>query len=403
MTGKIIALLIFVCITAIRGELILDSLVSFIAYILLSVINLDLWSFWNPRLIEYWIAGVVWIVTGAALVMSLTSVPSVFARAGRSIFGRAGTAALAIVIIAMYVSLISPVVVGWDPHVQGNLVTSRLLPPLSTMHLNVRSAGDDADYAGLEGVFRSSSRDLLSGLPRPENEGEPVTHLALLGTDALGRDVFSRVVYGTRVSLAIGLAAALGSLLLGTCIGLASGLGSRRVDSILMRVTDMILSIPQLFLVLAVVATFGSSVAALVLALIVSGWMSIARVVRDESRRLTRAEFVLAARLLRVSTPGIIRKHLLPNMKGVLVAGGVLQFANVVLAEAALGFLGLGVQPPTATWGNMMGEATTHLSTAWWPALFPGLVLSVLVIAIHSVADRYVESGTTDLLTHDQR
>jgi peptide/nickel transport system permease protein len=197
--------------------------------------------------------------------------------------------------------------------------------------------------------------------------------------------VFSRVIAGTRVSLGIGIAAALGAMLLGAAIGFSAGMSRGALDGVLMRLTDLFLAIPSLFLVIGALAFVGSSVITIVLVLSLSGWMGIARIVRGEVVTLREREFVLAATLLRVPTGRIILRHLLPNLRSVIIVTTVLQFANAVLGEAALGFLGLGIQPPTATWGNMMGEATGYLSSAWWVGVFPGLFLALVIISAHTM------------------
>jgi peptide/nickel transport system permease protein len=131
----------------------------------------------------------------------------------------------------------------------------------------------------------------------------------------------------------------------------------------------------------------GQSAVTIIAVLSLSGWMGIARVVRGEVVTLREREFILAAKLLGVSTWKIIGRHLLPNLRPVLVTAAVLQFANAVLGEASLGFLGLGIQPPTASWGNMMGEATGYLGSAWWVGVFPGMLLAVVLVATHSVGE----------------
>jgi peptide/nickel transport system permease protein len=163
-----------------------------------------------------------------------------------------------------------------------------------------------------------------------------------------------------------------------------------------MRLTDLFLAIPVLFLVIGILAFVGQSITTIVVVLSLSGWMGIARVVRGEVVTLREREFILAARLLRVSTWKIITRHLLPNLRPVIATAAVLQFANAVLGEASLGFLGLGIQPPTATWGNMMGEATGYLASAWWVGVFPGLLLAVVLVAAHSLGANLAVEGNPE-------
>ena len=167
-----------------------------------------------------------------------------------------------------------------------------------------------------------------------------------------------------------------------------------------MRLTDLFLAIPGLFLVIGVLAFVGQSIAMIVVVLSFSGWMSIARVVRGEVLSLREREFILAAQMLRVSSWRIVTRHLLPNLRPVLLTATVLQFANAVLGEASLGFLGLGIQPPTATWGSMMGEAMGYLSSAWWVGVFPGLLLATVLVSAHSLGEHL--ASTADAAATDQ-
>jgi peptide/nickel transport system permease protein len=227
----------------------------------------------------------------------------------------------------------------------------------------------------------------LADAEREDNAIREFRMVFLFGTDDNARDVFSRVVAGTRVSLGIGMSAALGALLLGAAVGFAAGMSRGFVDSVLMRLTDLFLAIPSLFLVIGILAFVGQSIATIVVVLSLTGWMGIARVLRGEVVSLREREFILAAKLLRVSTWKIITRHLLPNLRPVIITATVLQFANAVLGEAALGFLGLGIQPPTASWGNMMGEATGYLSSAWWVGVFPGMFLALVIVSAHSLGE----------------
>jgi peptide/nickel transport system permease protein len=258
----------------------------------------------------------------------------------------------------------------------------------------------EGDGTSLEGRFRFLQRKLLDSRvvlsgpdekgnePRPGvSEGSRNDFHFLFGSDDAGRDVLSRAIAGARVSLGIGLAAALASLLIGAFIGLAAGLGGRWMDVLLMRLTDLALAIPGIFVAIGLVAFFGQSILTLVLVLAGLGWMGTARIVRGQVLVLREREFVLAAGLLGVPAWRIAVRHLVPNLLPVLVSATVLQFANAVLAEAALGFLGLGVQPPTASWGNMMGEALGSLQRGWWIGLFPGAMLASVLVAAHSMAE----------------
>jgi len=228
--------------------------------------------------------------------------------------------------------------------------------------------------------------------PPGVNEGQ--TRIFFLGTDNLGRDVLSRIVYGTRVSLGIGFAAMCCSIVLGSIVGLIAGLLGGWVDRLLMRLTDLFLAFPSLFLIIALVAFLGNSIFLLVAVLAMTGWMGVARLIRGEVLMLRDREFVLAARLLGRSSVQIIRDHMLPNVLPTILLASVLQLGNVVLAEAALSFLGLGIQPPTPSLGNMIGESLAYASSAWWVGFFPGVVLSALVVSANVVAENVQKASS---------
>jgi peptide/nickel transport system permease protein len=210
-----------------------------------------------------------------------------------------------------------------------------------------------------------------------------IVTLSLFGTDGVARDIFSRVVYGVRSSLAIGLIALFFSFSIGCSLGFTAGYFGGFVDRIITRFVDSILSIPALFLVIALMAFLGSSLTMLILILSLTGWMGIARIVRGEVIHIRNLEFIQAARMLGVRPAVIIRKHLLPNVMPTTITAAILQLGNIILAEASLSFLGLGIQPPTPSWGNMIGESLSYLTSAWWAGLFPGIVLSLLLVSMH--------------------
>jgi peptide/nickel transport system permease protein len=217
--------------------------------------------------------------------------------------------------------------------------------------------------------------------------------LFLLGSDALGRDVWSRMLHGGRVSLSVGLLAVLLALTLGIAIGATAALGGRFVDALLMRGVDAILAFPRLFLLLGIVALVGPSTALLVLLLGGTTWMGISRLARAEILTLKQREFVLAARGAGLGPLAIFWRHLLPGALGPLLVQGTLLIGDVILLESALSFLGLGVQPPQPSWGNMVADGQADLTDAWWVAVFPGVAIAVTVIAFNLVGD-----GLRDLL-----
>jgi peptide/nickel transport system permease protein len=209
----------------------------------------------------------------------------------------------------------------------------------------------------------------------------------LLGTDHLGRDILSRLIYGARISLAIGISAVAVAGTLGTLIGLVAGYRGGRVDDLCMRLTDTMLAMPFILLALAVIAVLGSSLRNIIFVLGITSWVSYARVVRAEVLTLRTREFVAAAQALGGHGARIIFRHLLPNVLTPVIVIATLEVARMIILESALSFLGLGVQPPTPTWGGMLADGRAYLSTAWWLATFPGLCIMLSVLGINLLGD----------------
>lgn len=214
---------------------------------------------------------------------------------------------------------------------------------------------------------------------------------ALLGTDPLGRDVWARVVAGAGTSLAIAAAATLIALAFGACVGLVAGYAGGRTDALLMRLVDLVLSFPVLLLAILLAAllresSFAASSLPLVAALAAVGWTTIARVLRDKVRVVARGEMVLAARALGASPSRIVLRYVLPNVLGLAAALAALGFAQNLLAEAVLSYLGLGPPPPAPTWGRMLFEGRAYYRTAPHLVLAPGIAIFVAVAAFHALA-----------------
>jgi peptide/nickel transport system permease protein len=209
----------------------------------------------------------------------------------------------------------------------------------------------------------------------------------LLGTDGVGRDLLSRLIYGARVSLLIGLLAVVLAVVVGMLVGGLAALGPPWLDTLLMRFTDAMLAFPLLFLILAVAALFGPNLGLLVLVLGATSWMSMSRLLRAELLGLDGRPYVDAARGLGQSPVGIFFHHLLPNALAPVLVQAALLVADVILVESSLSFLQFGVQPPTASWGNMVSEGRSFLPEAWWMTLFPGAAIAVTVIAFNRVGD----------------
>jgi peptide/nickel transport system permease protein len=217
------------------------------------------------------------------------------------------------------------------------------------------------------------------------------TRFYLLGTDSYGRDIFSRLVHGSRISLALGLIAVLLSVSLGSMVGLSAGYFGRVADRLLMRFVDMLLAFPTLFLILIIVSLFEHVPVPRIL-LIVSvlgftSWMGVARLVRAEVLTVREREYVLAARAIGASTLSILLRHILPNILTPVIVNATLRIGGIILVEAALSFLNLGVQPPTASWGSMIYDGKDALSNAWWISTLPGLAIVVTVVSFNLIGD----------------
>jgi peptide/nickel transport system permease protein len=209
----------------------------------------------------------------------------------------------------------------------------------------------------------------------------------LLGTDHLGRDILARVVYGSRVSLVVGLSAVLVGGLLGSTLGLAAGYRGGRVDAVIMTVADAQLAFPFILLAIGIIAVLGPSFPTLVVVIGLSGWVSYARILRAQVLVLRGREFVEAIRALGGSTVRVVLRHVLPNVLASLVVVATLELARSIVLEATLSFLGLGIQPPTPSWGGMIQEGRDYLDSAWWIATCPGIVLMITSIVISRAGD----------------
>jgi ABC-type dipeptide/oligopeptide/nickel transport system permease subunit len=243
-----------------------------------------------------------------------------------------------------------------------------------------------AVFAPLLAPYNPLTVDIQHRLGPPAwMDGGTRTHV--LGTDQIGRDLLSRMIYGGRVSLIIGVAAVLISSTIGVLLGLAAGYFSARVDWIIMTLVNVMLTFPFVLLALAVIAVLGPSLINMIIVLGVADWPLYARVIRAETLAIREREFVLAGRALGMSHLRIIFRQILPNLVSVIVVIATLQVARVIILESFLSFLGLGVQPPMAAWGNMLGEGRVYMLNSWWIATFPGLAIFVTTLAINLVGN----------------
>jgi ABC-type dipeptide/oligopeptide/nickel transport system permease subunit len=208
-----------------------------------------------------------------------------------------------------------------------------------------------------------------------------------LGTDALGRDLLSRIIYGARVSMSAGALAVVLSMTLGVLLGLIAGYFGGVADTVISNLVNIILAFPFLLLALAAVAVVGPSFTNMIVVLGVTGWPVYTRVVRAETLKYRQLEFVLAARALGMGTWRVIGGHVLPNLANTVIVMASLEVARMIILESFLSFLGLGIQPPTPSWGGMLGEGRVYVLTHWWLAAFPGGAIFLTTLGINLFGD----------------
>ena len=209
----------------------------------------------------------------------------------------------------------------------------------------------------------------------------------LLGTDHLGRDLVSRIIYGSRVSLVVGFAAVAIGGALGIALGVAAGFLGGRADEIIMAVADMQLAFPTILLAIAIIAVLGPSFSNLVIVIGISGWVTYARIARGQVLSVREREFVEAIRAQGGSQWRIVWRHILPNILSPLIVVATLDLARTIILESTLSFLGLGIQPPTPSWGGMLSDGREYLLSAWWIATFPGVALMLTALSFNRLGD----------------
>ena len=212
---------------------------------------------------------------------------------------------------------------------------------------------------------------------------QPPSAQHLMGTDKLGRDIFSRVIVASQVSMPIGLVSMALSMILGVSVGLIAGYYGGIIDNILMRITDLFLSFPTFFLLITIAALFGAKIIVIIVMIGITSWDSTARIIRGVVLSIRQMDYIEATRALGASSPRIILTHILHNTLSVISVTATLMVAYAILTESGLSYLGLGVQPPTPSWGNMMSDGRDILRSAWWASLFPGIALTLVVVSFN--------------------
>lgn len=242
-----------------------------------------------------------------------------------------------------------------------------------------------AVFAPLVAPMDPNTQNLLARLKQPGFESRGAVYL--LGSDELGRDVLSRTIYGARVSLLVAFASVILSGVFGSILGMVAAFYRGWVETIIMRLVDIVLSVPAILLAIITVAILGPSLYNVVIVLALTRWPRYARVAYGQTLSVANMPYVRLSRFMGAGWFRLLSRHVLPNIAGALIVVATLEFGLMVLFEAGLSFLGLGVQPPTASWGAMLSTGRNYIANAWWIATFPGLALFLLVLSINIIGD----------------
>ncbi len=355
------------------------------------------------------------IITSSVLIVIFPIVSFYLRHKLKVLDTKINTTFLFLVILLMFF-IFAPLISSVNPDFQKNLNETYLLPPFSSLivvHLktNNNESGNiqskffteraaviknsfdeniilaDSIHIGKEvNIFEKDEKITLPKDTISISSGKPVISrmFYLLGTDEFGRDIFSRLVYGARVSLFIGFGSVLVSLFLGLFLGFLAGYSGGFLDLIISRIVDMFLSFPAIFFVILILALFGNSLLSVIVVLGFSGWMSLFKIVRSEVISIKSKDFFITAKMIGLKSSNLLVKEILPNILSPVIVNLVFQFAAVILAEAALSYLGLGIGSSYPSWGAMIQSGQNYLIQAWWMILSPGLFL---ILTIYSAND----------------
>lgn len=326
----------------------------------------------------------------------------------------------AVIILLLAVFLMAPLVANENPEFQKNLSVTKLLLPFTNVNQLHLKQEDNVDSSPLReflqlknNVLRSSYDESIIFIDsievadkiyyyqknkKKELSKEKVVYkknvplitgkIFLLGTDEFGRDIFARLVYGTRISLLVGIGSVFLSLFIGLTLGFIAGYRGGIIDIVLSRVTDLFLAFPVIYLVILVLALFGSSLLSVIVVLGVASWMSLFKIVKSEVLAIKQKDYLITAGLIGLSKKQLLLKEILPVIIAPVIVTLVLQFSNVVLAESALSYLGLGTGTSYPSWGAMISSGQEYIMKAWWMIIFPGLCLILTLLSVNAAGKR---------------
>ena len=399
-------LLILLIILVLRFDRIMDIAVLLINYLKLLLGDSDTSPVrLNSQLIDHFISLILLIVIPSVIILNKKKLKYLLLPAGLSV---------SVFAIIMTLFLFAPVISTTNPDLQFTLSEAKLLPPLSSKEfvlinsdkLNLGDKKFLSDEKLIMGnlfenefvigesieiksdsiyVYQNGGIKVFPVSIAGANTTEPLIHrqVFLLGSDEYGRDIFSRLVYGTRLSILIGFCSVLLSLLIGVLLGFTAGYYGTFINTVLNRFADMFLSFPVIFLIILIIAFLGSSLLTIIFVLGLAGWTAIFKIVRSEIASLKQKDFIIASKNLGLPDLKILTREMLPLMISPIIVSVVFQFANVIIAEAALSYLGLGLGAVYPSWGAMIHQGQSYLSQAWWISLFPCLFLFVTLLTVN--------------------
>lgn len=384
-------------------------------YLLLKYLNLlffvnasTAFDYLNFLLIDNFVSAILIIVIPIFIYFKKTQISTLQQRLNF-------TSAVILVLLAFFI--FAPIISGSNPDFEKNLNVTKLLPPLSKAKalslVNPEKYSPDkfGEFLKLKDKVIKNSYDESIIFVDSVKSGSKVTYyqkgiafridsnkvryagnnplvkekIFLLGTDELGRDIFSRLVYGARVSLFVGLASVIITMILGLSLGFIAGFLGGWIDSALSRFTDMLLAFPIIFLIVLILALFGNSLFSVIIVLGFSGWMSLFKIVRGEVISIKGKEYFITAKMIGLSNYKLLVNEVLPVIVASIIVNLVFQYGNVILAEAALSFLGLGTGSSYPSWGQMIEAGQSYLNSAWWMIFFPGLILFITLFAANNL------------------